>query len=277
MPIRVNTDDVVRFVEHCKKKAPNFELRDGKTDSYLMNVIDGFVWPFNPKFMTDYITTIGGKVYFPDGMIQKNPMGTIEVGSHEFIHAYDVARLTVPLFAFLYLAPQLLAVFALAAYGALVSWVGLLPFAAITLHLLTTDLTFKIRKFTGFPLLVLSVVASVVLSLFFVGLESLWLVAAVLPMAPIPSPGRAWAELRAYGMSIHFEVAVDHRTKLMTKLRQFTTALYYFMWPFADYVREKLRRHEDRARAGDVTDPAYLHVLEFINELRLTQEGRDHA
>lgn len=277
MPIRVNTDDVVRFVEHCKKKAPNFELRDGKTSSYLMNVIDGYVWPFNPKFMTRYITTIGGKVYFPDGMMRKDPMGTIEVGSHEFIHSYDVFRLSAPLFAFLYLAPQLLALFALLAYGSFVNWVGLLPIVAIITHLLTTALTFKIRKFTGFPLLVLSVVSSVVLSIFLIGLESLWMVVVVLPMAPIPSPGRAWAELRGYGMSIHFEVAVGHRTKLMSKLRQFTTALYYFMWPFADYVREKLQRHEDRARAGDVTDPAYLHVLEFINELRLKQEGRDHA
>lgn len=277
MPIRVSTDDVVRFVEHCKRKAPNFELRDGKTDSYLMNVIDGYVWPFNPKFMTRYITTIGGKVYFPDGMMQKDPRGTIEVGSHEFIHAYDVFRLTAPLFALLYLAPQLLALFSMSAYGALVSWIGVFPFAAIVVHLLSTALTFKIRKFTGFPLLVLSVVFSVVLSILLVGLDSLWMVAAVLPMAPIPSPGRTWAELRGYGMSIHFEVAFGQRTKIASKVSQFTTALYYFMCPFADYIREKLQRHEARARAGDVTDPAYIHILEFINELRLKQEGLDNA
>ena len=69
---------------------------------------------------------------------------------------------------------------------------------------------------------------------------------------------------------------MGHRTNILSKLRQFTTALYYFMWPFAESVREKLQRHEERARAEDVTDPAYLHVLEFINELRLKQGG-DHA
>ena len=182
MPIRVSNDDVVRFVEHCKKKAPNFELHDGKKDSYLMNVIDGLIWPFNPRFLVRYITTIGGKVYFPDGMMQRDPGATLEVGSHEFIHAYDVARLTAPLFFFLYLAPQLLAVFAISAYGALVSWAGFLPFAALALHLGITALTFKIRRFTGFPLLALSIVASVILSGVFVGLGALWMVAAVLPM-----------------------------------------------------------------------------------------------
>jgi len=264
-------EDIFKFVEHCKKMSPKFELVDGKKNSYLMNVIDGLIWPFNPKFLDDYITTIIGKVYFPDGMMYRDPISTLEIGSHEFIHSDDARRLTPPLFALLYLSPQILAIITMALYGSLVSWVGFLPFVALAIHLAVTATTFKVRRFTGFPLLSLAIVGSIVLSAVLVGLQALWMVVAIVPMAPIPSPGRAWAEFRGYGMSIHFEIWLDGRTNLIRKLKQFTTALYYFMWPFADAVMKRLKRYEERARAGDVTDPAYLHVMEFMNGLKPKQ------
>ena len=264
----VTSGDLQDFIRHCQKKSPGFSMVDGKSDNYLMNLIDGMVWPFNPGFMKRYITTIIGKVFFPNGMMIGNPEGAIEVGSHEFMHSYDAMRLTFPLYAFIYLSFPIMLITILLAYGYLVSWTGFLPFLALLLHITATATSFKLRRITGFPLLVLSLLASIGLSIFMVGMDTLWLLAVVVCLAPIPAPGRYWAELRGYMMSIHWKVWTGERVNIDRLVYQFTGPPYYFMWPFKKRVEKKLRRYEERARAGDVTDPALLHMREFISGLK---------
>ena len=87
-----------------------------KEESKLMKIIAKILF-FNPKFMTDYITTIGSTVYFPREDIS-NDVTVWEVLPHEMIHADDSRRLG-PLFGFLYLFPQILAILSLLAFGAL--------------------------------------------------------------------------------------------------------------------------------------------------------------
>ena len=277
MALKVTAEDIPLFVEHCQKKAPAFTIRDGKTDSYLMNVIDGLIWPFNPQFMERYITTVVGKVYFPDGMMSRDPLGTLEVGTHEFVHAYDAKRITPLLFGFIYLAPQILVIATLLLFGFLVCWAGFLPFLALLLHLTAVGCSTKLRKVSGFPLLVLGIVAGLALSIYLVKLQSLWLALALIPIAPIPSPGRYWAEMRGYGMSLHFEAWAGLRVRVDSKVRQFVGWAYYKMWPFADSVTSKLEKHAERARAGSVTDPAYLHIWEFIQQLEAKEQGGGHV
>ena len=264
----VTSGDLQDFIRHCQKKAPGFDLVDGKTDSYIMNLIDGIIWPFNPEFMKRYITTLFGKVFFPDKMMLRDPEGAIEVGMHEFTHSYDEMRLTAPLYVIMYLSFLVLSIPILLAFGFMVSWVGFLPFAALLIHVSAVAISFKLRRITGFPLLILSILATIGLSIYMVGYESLWLIGVVVSLAPIPAPGRYWAELRGYGMSIHWAVWVGDRVRIERKVAQFTGPPYYFMWPFKKSVEKKLRKYEERARAGIVKDPAFLHMREFIGGLK---------
>jgi len=64
---------------------------------------------FNKKFMTNYITVIGYKVYVPKlPWNQENPLSACSVLAHEWVHMKDSKKFG-PLFKFLYLFPQILA------------------------------------------------------------------------------------------------------------------------------------------------------------------------
>ena len=275
--LRATEDDFNRFVKHCQKKVPGFEVHDGKRDSYLMNLVDGIVWPFNGMFMDNYITTIIGSVFFPKGIIKRSPISAIKITGHEFIHAHDGKRLTFPIFAALYLSFISLFVVSLVAYGIFGSWPALLPLGWAALHVGAVAISFKLRKLTGFPLLALSLLMAVALSFELDGLGALWLVGSLVFLAPIPAPGRYWAEHRGYGGSITFELALHGRTSIDGKVKKFTGPDYYWMMPIAAWVAAKLKSYETRARKGDVSDPAFLHVLEFIKDLKTRYEGETDA
>jgi len=73
---------------------------------------------FNPKFMTDYITTIHRTVYFPTKDFTKDDYRVWSIMAHEAVHAADSKKWTFPLFASVYLFPQVLSLLALGAIGA---------------------------------------------------------------------------------------------------------------------------------------------------------------
>lgn len=81
---------------------------------------------FNPSFMTNYITTIGSTVYYPnEADVLGNPINSSIILMHELVHIYDSHRLGRLLFSFLYLTPQILALLCLPLF--LVSWKLALP------------------------------------------------------------------------------------------------------------------------------------------------------
>jgi len=271
--LRATEDDLYKLVGHCQKKVPNFTVHDGKRDSYLMNLIDGIVYPFNKLFMDNYVTTLIGSVFFPKGMIKRRPINAIEITGHEFIHADDAKRLTFPLFALLYLSTIPLFVMSLVAYGIFGCWAALLPLGWAAVYSTAVAISFKLRKVTGFPLLVLSILTAVGLSIWLDGWGALWLVGALVFLLPLPAPGRYWAEHRGYGASITFEIALYGRTEIDRKIKKFTGSDYYWMMPISVWVAAKLKSYETKARKGNVTDPAFLHVLEFIKDLKDRYEG----
>ena len=92
---------------HIRATFPNFELIN-KQESTLMRCLSKLLF-FNKKFMTNFVTVIGNKVYVPTlPWNEDNPYGACEVLSHEFVHMRDGQALGV-LFKFLYLCPQILA------------------------------------------------------------------------------------------------------------------------------------------------------------------------
>ena len=267
--MRITNADFTQFLAHARKLVPRFDVHDGKEDSYLMNLIDGIVWPFNPHFMTRYITTVISAVYFPKGQIKRDPRGALEVAGHELVHAYDAQRLTFPVFGAWYLSAISLFVLAMCAVGVLISPVAFLPFAAVAVHAGVTALTFKLRKVTGFPLLAASLVGAVLLMAQSDGLSALWLAAASLLLAPWPAPGRTWAELRGYGMSIFLELKLFGKADdIKRKVQQFTGPAYYWMCPFAAWVLARLNQYEFDFETGvEHSDPVFVHVREFFDQL----------
>lgn len=62
-------------------------------------------------------------------------------------------------------------------------------------------------------------------------------------LAPIPAPGRAWAELRGYYTNMMVTRLNGHDPKFYAEWAaktQFCSAAYYFMFPFESYVVKKL-------------------------------------
>src|ERR1700679_1962574 len=97
-----------------------------KDQNNFMKIL-GKILFFTPGFMTDYTTTIGDTSYFPSASwIASRPISSAVVLLHETVHMYDEKRLTKPLFGFLYMCPQILALICLPLIF-LVSWKIFLP------------------------------------------------------------------------------------------------------------------------------------------------------
>lgn len=85
-----------------------------KDESWEMRFLNVFLWWFNPTFMTSFTTVIGYTVYFTSReYVAKNPNKALQILTHEAVHLLDTKRFTFPVFAFGYLFPQILMVFAL--------------------------------------------------------------------------------------------------------------------------------------------------------------------
>lgn len=101
-----------------------------KNESPLMRALGALLF-FNRGFMTDYITTIGRTVYFPDRSSVEGDRPDWGTLAHEGVHAADYDAHPVR-FVLGYLFPQWLGLGALAALGAFVSlwFLGALAFLA---------------------------------------------------------------------------------------------------------------------------------------------------
>lgn len=88
-----------------------------KDESSFMRLI-GKILFFNRGFMTIFITTIGQTIYWPRD-IWEDDYAVWSVLPHELTHAMDFRRMGLIPAALIYLFPQVLAVFALGAIGAI--------------------------------------------------------------------------------------------------------------------------------------------------------------
>ncbi len=100
------------FVNRLQAEIPlKIRYKDESWEMMLLNVL--LKW-FNPTFMTSFTTVIGYTVYFTNReYVAKNPTEALQILMHEAVHLLDIKRLTFPVFAFGYLFPQVLVVFAL--------------------------------------------------------------------------------------------------------------------------------------------------------------------
>lgn len=165
-----------------------------KPESRLMRVIGGILF-FNKAFMTRFTTTIGKKVYFSQRFQSEwEHENKACVLAHELVHVEDYIERPIQ-FTLGYLFPQILALFALLAFGG------------------------------------------------FCNLNYLWFLLCLLFLLPIPSPGRATAEIRGYSVSMAIRKWLGQYPDYEYRrfFRTFTGPNYYYMWPFKKNLEKRFR------------------------------------
>lgn len=114
------TDPRLRgMIELCRAEVPGFEIRF-KTQSPWMKFLNVFAQLFNKKFMTEYTTTTGSTVYFPSkNKLLNDQGGYADVLAHELVHMVERKNEGLVWNFLRYAFPQILAVLALFAVGAI--------------------------------------------------------------------------------------------------------------------------------------------------------------
>lgn len=95
------------IVKSSQKYFPDLKI-EYKDKSLLMKIIAKILF-FNKKFMTNYVTTIGSTIYYPNEFfVNSRSLSSIIILLHELVHISDSNKISKPVFSFLYLFPQIL-------------------------------------------------------------------------------------------------------------------------------------------------------------------------
>lgn len=182
-----------------------------KDESFLMKLL-GLLLFFTKSFMTKFTTTLNNTVYFPSReWLEKNEHAATRILAHEVLHIHDRKKLnkrgTVILYPFLYLFPQILAVFSLLAFLAFVNinWLFCLLFL-LCLAPIPAPGRFYLES-RGYTM-----------NMFIRSLDAAY--------------GHYW-----YNAEVHAHVIADY----------FTGPFYYYMWPFHDHVVKTLLDNHSKA------------------------------
>ena len=81
-----------------------------------------------------------------------------------------------------------------------------------------------------------------------------WFLFCLLFLAPIPSPGRTWAEIRGYRMTIavYYWLSAG-RYNLDYTTDHFVGPSYYWMWPFRKYIKKRLEIEYQKIKDNDLS------------------------
>ena len=83
---------------------------------------------------------------------------------------------------------------------------------------------------------------------------NLWFLLFALCLLPIPSPGRAWAEIRGYRMSIAVYYWISgQKVDLKWIVDQFVSSSYYFMWPFRGWLMKKFQKEFEKIKNDELS------------------------
>jgi hypothetical protein len=268
------------FEGEVSKAIPGFEIRY-KNASTMQRVLGWLVFPFNPEYLTKYISTFAPKVFFPSkDYYESTPRSSFVTLAHELVHMMDSAK-NPWWFRISYMLPQGLALLLLVVFGVLAgshAWIIPVLLAGV---ILATWAGHKSNVLFGL-MAVMSLIGTGFLAVLFTGWSSVALFAAILLMLPWPSPGRSKWEMRGYSMNLavlfwlnggdtdKFRItSVFHRDFIA---RQFLGPAYYYMSWNRPSVLSGMDATIQRLRDGSIlSDPPYRLVYDFLkvqNEIR---------
>lgn len=107
-----------RLVEYAHNEVEGFTIKY-KEDSTFMKVLGFFSRPFNPKFMTDFTTTVGTTMYVPKNDFLYVQNDYIEIVAHELVHMRENKKQGMVLYFLRYFFPQIFSLFSFVAIGAI--------------------------------------------------------------------------------------------------------------------------------------------------------------
>lgn len=94
---------------------------------------------------------------------------------------------------------------------------------------------------------------------------NIWWLAALLFLLPLPSPGRAWLEFRAYKMTVvlHWHLTGDRISPYWLQ-SQFTGSGYYWMFPFKKSMERRILNVIEDVESGKFLSPEISEILEVL-------------
>jgi hypothetical protein len=255
------------FEDTVRKQVPTFKL--GYKDQSFVQKAIGFLFPFNPSYMTSFITTFYPTVYFPSqAYYEGSPAESVLVLAHEFVHLMDTKAHPI-WFRLSYALPQILALVGFVAFGVLAHanvWILGVLLGSYILACLVAK-----KSMALFYVLALGgVLGASVLAVLLTHWVSAALFAGLACVGPWPSPGRTEWELRGYSMNlaiiqwINGSVSPQYRETIKSF---FTGPSYFFMsWNGKD-IASKIDTAVSQAQYGQiqVSGSPYEVVYDFLN------------
>lgn len=97
-----------------------------------------------------------------------------------------------------------------------------------------------------------------------------WLFATAIFLIPFPAPFRAYTEFKAYEMSMAMYYWV-HGTVPASRVENFITSNYYFMWPFKSFMDAQFSKSADRIRSNKylIGQPMYQAIYKYLADTEL--------
>lgn len=254
------------FEATIAQNTPGFSVRF-KDESSFLKLLGFLAYPFNPKFMTHYATTLGKTVWFPSRTYYEGqPAMNFGILAHELVHISDEDRqgFRMPLGVIfpqaLGLIPFLLYVmlgwpWSMVIYGAFTGGLIAALFAAKRSMCIFAALFATACLLTGF------------LAVHWTGWLVLLLVAGAVGFSPWPAPFRVASELRGYAMQLGLAQWITGKvsdTARQAILHYFVSSDYYFMsWSRADMTR-RIDGVVQRAQSGELQkEEPYAFVHKF--------------
>jgi hypothetical protein len=259
--------DLVLLKSIIEADIPTFKV-GFKDKSPTMKALGFLASPFNPEFMSRYITTWGTGVFFPtEKFFLDDPAKSFRILAHEYVHLWDSKKHAT--FKLGYMFPQILALLPMLVYAMLAwphPWIALLPLLSYVLGCGAA----KIHKVLFWVVLPLLLGGTAVLAWTLTGWFSLVLLGVVLFLAPWPAYWRTRWELRGYGMNVavvqwlYGTFSTKYREGI---IKQFTGPAYFCMSWSGSEVGEALDVFRARAVKGDLReDRPYGRVFSLLNK-----------
>jgi hypothetical protein len=222
-----------------------------------MHVLGVLMTPFNPTFLTSFVTTFGAVVYFPSrARYEGDPNASILTLSHEFVHMYDERNSGLS-FQLSYAAPQLWAVPMLATFSVFGS---VLPLCAFLTGYVSLAATCGRKPAVFWSLLAAVILMGLGFSIAKTGWWTIVLLGAFVCLGPWTSSGRTHWEMRGYAMNIAIYMWVRNalvpEEVMKAYMGNFTGPDYWFMCRdegrvealFAAVIRATLERKLQREK-----------------------------
>ena len=142
-------------------------------------------------------------------------------------------------------------------------WKKTNPFGAISV-LSHEWVHMKDGKRLGFMFKFLYLFPQILAPLALLGFWNPWYFLFALCILPLPAPWRTKFELRGYTISMAVSWwLLDRRPDFDFYAKQFVGPAYYWMYPFEDYIRERLEEEFERIRA-DQLEPHEKHIKKVL-------------